>query len=530
MLSLRARLLLPLVATLLAAAVYGAAAIQHATATGAAERLDTAQRLLTGTLDQETGLRGYMLSGDPAFLQPYRRGEKTFEDALSLAHVQLASDRRANNLVVSADEIIEHWRALAEAAIVDVRARGPRRPDPRSLVVRKRLMDDFRTSNTALRRILVAQRDRDERRALWLSVGLSLAVFLLVGGFGSFFVTRRLRAQITATEAENDYRGSQAEFVQTLQAVDTEDEANLMLKRHIRQWQPSREVAVVNRNSSDNRLEAKAATTPALFGMLDGVETRACVAIRLGRVHEQRQGERALLSCELCGADGDALCSPLLVSGRVIGTVLARQPEPFDDATRRLVADSVSQAAPVLGNLRAVAMAESRAATDALTGLPNRRAVNDIIKRMAAQAHRTGQPLAALGLDLDRFKDINDRFGHEKGDEVLAAVAQVMTVTIRESDFAGRLGGEEFIILGPNTAREGALVLAEKVRNAIERVVVPGVSREITASLGVAVLPDEAMDADTLLRRADRALYAAKAAGRNRVESAANPRPAATGR
>jgi diguanylate cyclase len=382
-------------------------------------------------------------------------------------------------------------------------------------------MDDVRASNAALHRVLVDQRDRNERRALWLSVALSLAVFLLVGGFGTFFVTRRLRAQIAGTEAENEYRGAQAEFVQTLQAVDTEDEANLMLKRHIRQWQPGREVAVVHRNSSDNRLEAQAATAPALFATLDAAEPRDCVAIRLGRVHEQREGERALLTCELCGAEGDSLCSPLLVSGRVIGTVLARQPEPFDDATRRLVADSVSQAAPVLGNLRAVAMAESRAATDALTGLPNRRAVNDVIKRMAAQAHRTGQPLAALGLDLDRFKDINDRFGHEKGDEVLAAVAQVMMVTIRESDFAGRLGGEEFVILAPNTASSGALVFAEKLRAAIERVVVPGISREITASIGVAVLPDEAMDSETLLRRADRALYAAKAAGRNRVESQA---------
>src|SRR5436305_13842646 len=128
MLALRARLLLPLVATLLAAAVYAAAAIQHSTATRAADRLDTAQRLLTGQLDQETGLRGYMLSGDDAFLAPYRRGQKTFEDALSLAHVQLAGSDRSSRLVADGDEIVERWRALAESAILDVHARGPHRP------------------------------------------------------------------------------------------------------------------------------------------------------------------------------------------------------------------------------------------------------------------------------------------------------------------------------------------------------------------------------------------------------------------
>src|SRR5262249_38702594 len=141
MLSLRARLLLPVVATLLAAAVYTAAAIQHSTATRAADRLDAAQRLLTGTLDQETGLRGYMLSGDATFLKPYRDGEKTFEDALSLAHVQLVGDKQALRQVVRGDEVIEQWRALAEAAIVDVRAHGPQPAGRRPMVVRKRLMD-----------------------------------------------------------------------------------------------------------------------------------------------------------------------------------------------------------------------------------------------------------------------------------------------------------------------------------------------------------------------------------------------------
>jgi diguanylate cyclase (GGDEF)-like protein len=517
--SLRTRILLPVVALVLAGVVYGAAAIQRSTATRSADRVQTAQDLLTGMLDQETGLRGFLLSGRSGFLAPYVAGTRHYEEALSLAHVQLARNRDAARAVAHADAIAERWRVLAEDAIADTRATGVHTQPRDALLERKRLMDAFRGADDALHATLVSQRERDQRLALWLSVGLSLAVFLLVGGVGTIVVTRRVRAHMAAAEAENEYRGSQAEFVQTLQAVDSEQEANVLLQRHIRQWTPDREVVVANRNNSDNRLETSGDGDGALREALDTAEPRACVAIRLGRAHEQRAGEQGLLSCELCGAGGDALCSPLVISGRVIGSVAVRQPEPFDDATRRRIADSVSQAAPVVGNLRAVAMAETRAATDALTGLPNRRAVADTLKRMSAQAQRTGHPLAALALDLDYFKDVNDRFGHDKGDEVLATVAQTMAATIRESDFAGRLGGEEFVIFAPNTGADGALILAEKVRAAIEGIEIAGVSRAITISIGVAVQPDDALDGEMLMRRADRALYAAKERGRNRVEA-----------
>ena len=173
--------------------------------------------------------------------------------------------------------------------------------------------------------------------------------------------------------------------------------------------------------------------------------------------------------------------------------------------------------------MRNLAIAELRAATDALTGLANRRAIQDTLRRMVAQAMRAGGPLSAIAVDLDHFKQINDRFGHDKGDDVLAAAAQTLTGTLRTSDFVGRQGGEEFIVLLPDTDLEGALVAAENLRAEIERIEIAGVDRPITASFGVAVLPADALDADGLLRHADRALYAAKDRGRNRVEIANTP-------
>jgi diguanylate cyclase (GGDEF)-like protein len=212
------------------------------------------------------------------------------------------------------------------------------------------------------------------------------------------------------------------------------------------------------------------------------------------------------------------LCSPLLVGGEVIGSVLTELPRSLDERIERSIRDAVSLAAPVLGNLRNLAIAELRAATDGLTGLPNRRALHDHVRRLVATADRNLAPLSALMCDLDHFKQINDQFGHGGGDEVLAAVGALMPSTLRATDFAGRYGGEEFLILLPGTDAEGARLIAEKIRQAVGHIHVPAVERRVTVSIGVATLPTHATDADSLERAADRALYAAKAAGRDRVE------------
>jgi diguanylate cyclase (GGDEF)-like protein len=162
-------------------------------------------------------------------------------------------------------------------------------------------------------------------------------------------------------------------------------------------------------------------------------------------------------------------------------------------------------------------LAEFRANNDSLTGLPNKRATDDTLKRMVAQASRSITPLAAAMLDLDHFKQVNDRFGHAKGDEVLAAVGAALRSCLRASDFAGRFGGEELLLLLPDTSAEGAAPLAERIRSTIASIRVPGVERMITVSIGIADLIQHGGDDAGLLRQADRALYSAKATGRNRV-------------
>jgi diguanylate cyclase (GGDEF)-like protein len=210
----------------------------------------------------------------------------------------------------------------------------------------------------------------------------------------------------------------------------------------------------------------------------------------------------------------------LLVSGEVIGSVLIDHAEPFDAEDNLRIRDSVTQAAPVLANLRNLAIAELRAATDALTGLPNKRAVRDTLTRMVAHATRVGSSLAVAFLDLDHFKQINDTYGHERGDEVLAAVAEAMRDTVRGSDFVGRYGGEEFLLLLPDSDAAAAHAAGTAIRAAIAQISLPAIDRPITASIGIAIFPTDSADTETLVRSADRALYAAKSNGRDRIEFA----------
>jgi diguanylate cyclase (GGDEF)-like protein len=329
-----------------------------------------------------------------------------------------------------------------------------------------------------------------------------------------------------ALAGDRAYRAAQDAFSDAMQVAETEREAHGVLKLHIERWVPDSEVVVLNRHSATDELEATTVLSAGspLHEALEDAAPRACLAVRLARMHDSAADPPPLLECELCGRTArESTCVPLQVSGEVIGSVLVEHERLLHADEHRRIEDTVSQAGPTLANLRNLALAEARAATDPLTGLPNRRSVQAALKRTIAQAGRTLSPMAVLVLDLDHFKQINDTFGHDRGDAVLAAVGDVLSHALRTSDFVGRNGGEEFIALLPDTGVEGALEAAEKLRRAIERLTVPGIDRPVTASVGAAVYPHTAADAESLLRVADRALYAAKANGRNRAELAETP-------
>jgi diguanylate cyclase (GGDEF)-like protein len=157
---------------------------------------------------------------------------------------------------------------------------------------------------------------------------------------------------------------------------------------------------------------------------------------------------------------------------------------------------------------------------DGLTELLNRRAMDDLLRDEARRAVRTNQPFALLMVDADYFKAINDRFGHAAGDEALRYLAQILNALMRDSDRVGRFGGEEFIVLLPNTSSTEALNAAERLRDALLRRpwAWQGESLRLTVSTGVAAWRGPHDEVDLLLKRADAAMYRAKSLGRDRFE------------
>jgi diguanylate cyclase (GGDEF)-like protein len=512
------RLQLAFVAAALAigGAVWFTATAQRSTATARAHRLADAQTLEDTTLYQE--LEAGLSNESPAHrLEEFLTKEAEYGVVVARVRADAHGDRAVLRALARADQLHQRWLVLAR------RAFSARAPDAEQADQRHDLIEQLGDAVIGLRTAIGAHQDADQGVLEWILVLLSAGVTLIAGGVGGFVAGRRQRRAVARDQRERRYRETQAEFAATMQIVHDEPEAHDLVRRHLERTLPESTVVVLNRNNSANRLEAATPISPDSHlarAIADGVEPRACVAARLGRTHEDDPADSALLRCELCGKQANSTCTPLLVSGEVIGSVLVEHAAPLDATDRERVTETVAQASPVIGNLRNLAIAELHAATDSLTGLPNRRALHDALRRMIAQAGRSLAPLAAVALDLDHFKQINDRFGHEKGDDVLAAVGRLLADTVRESDLAARAGGEEFCILLPDTDLDGALDVAEKLRAAIARVEVPGVDTTITGSFGVAAFPLHAMDTPTLLRKSDRALYIAKQHGRNRVEAA----------
>jgi diguanylate cyclase (GGDEF)-like protein len=191
--------------------------------------------------------------------------------------------------------------------------------------------------------------------------------------------------------------------------------------------------------------------------------------------------------------------------------------------TLTLVAAGVVLIAMLASFRRLKARAEHEATIDPLTGLANRRSVDLALDQLFARSRRSGAPLGVVSLDLDLFKQVNDRYGHQTGDAVLVAVARLLTRSCRTGDVVARVGGEEFLIVLPDTDDPGTQVVAEKIRALVAGMTVPTMHRQMTGSLGGSTLRTDDSGVIALLRRVDVALYQAKQRGRNRVVMAPTP-------
>lgn len=214
----------------------------------------------------------------------------------------------------------------------------------------------------------------------------------------------------------------------------------------------------------------------------------------------------------------DAPRYDVLLVGQPLGELRFTRTRPFNETETPLLETVATTLAHPLRNALLYRDAVKAAACDPLTGVSNRASLEAMLEREVGLARRYDTPLSVIMLDVDRFKHINDTFGHLVGDSVLKALVRYVSACVRDSDLMFRYGGEEFVIVLSNTSSEGAALLAERIRTAVadEPVRWRDVTVPITVSLGVAGL-GEHDDPEQLLGRADQALYRSKNEGRNQV-------------
>lgn len=219
------------------------------------------------------------------------------------------------------------------------------------------------------------------------------------------------------------------------------------------------------------------------------------------------------------------ICLPLKSKNRVLGVIELINPfegEAFDSSVLRLLATIADFAAIAVENARNFERVQQLVITDDLTGLYNARHMHRLIDYEIERARRYNTPVALVFIDLDHFKQVNDTYGHLVGSRLLAEVGGFLQENVRKVDLAARYGGDEFVLVLPATNKSGAMILCNHLCNLLRNrpfVTEDGVTLRITASFGVAALPEDAADKAELLRQADRAMYEVKATSRDGVRS-----------
>jgi diguanylate cyclase (GGDEF)-like protein/PAS domain S-box-containing protein len=263
------------------------------------------------------------------------------------------------------------------------------------------------------------------------------------------------------------------------------------------------------------------------------VQKQECWALRRGEVHVAEQGNGALhCSHASARANYSSACAPVMTQDGPIGlitlewardTALENDREVSLERHRALLKTMADRLGTALSNIKLRVRLEEDSIRDPLTRLYNRRFMDDWLRRELRRSVRSQQRISLIIGDIDHFKRLNDRYGHDMGDRVLQLVAQEMTGALREEDVVCRMGGEEFVLLLPGASLEAATERANQIRSRIKAMPISDGGKDlcpVTISMGVAMSPAHSIIGSELLKSADEALYRAKQAGRDRVEVA----------
>ncbi len=312
------------------------------------------------------------------------------------------------------------------------------------------------------------------------------------------------------------------ELVELLQSCLTLEEAHSQVARVLPRFFPVG--ALLMLNASRNLLDSVAAwgsasTKPGPFPP-DG-----CWALRRGRAHLVQANNFGLLCGHVDQTSAASLCIPLMAQGEYLGVLHLQDPALSADPQivqrkQKFATTLAEQMSLAFANLMLRETLKYQSVRDSLTGLFNRRHMEESLARELLRAARNGKPVAVLMIDLDHFKRFNDSAGHEAGDALLRELGSLLSSNIRGGDIACRYGGEEFLIILVDAALQFAHQRAEALKEQVRNMQIHHrgqMLHQVTVSIGVAGFPDHGTSAQQIINLADKALYKAKTSGRNRV-------------
>ncbi len=529
------------------------------------------ETLLRNVTEMDAATRGYLLLKRPSLLRAYataaRSASRELAILLGLAQGNTYESQQVAAVQSAVNQMEADWAnpALIEAEqgqLPDL-AETLKAGNARVAALRAQLLD-LLAQNRAASSDAVIQTDRVMSRALLLGVGMAIlfgAALLLLTRLVTSTIGLPVRQLIDASErvgrgdfqpplpppVENEFGVLSKSFANMTAALRREREELSALKRfteavtqctsenevydHVlhslqQRFQPQ-QVIIFKLKPEEDFLEAVATLVPLPAELRDWpvMEGRySCKAVRMGRpfrVNDVTEeplcpGRFALPTA------GSYYCGPLIAGGIIIGAIRLQGAKGMWTPERESLLESyLSAASTALSNLRLLQTMREQANIDSLTGLYNRRFLEEYARKLMAMARRKESPLGFIMMDLDHFKSFNDIYGHEIGDHILRQFAKTVTQTMRETNLTARFGGEEFVVLLPDTGAKACVLVAERIRKAVTHMAVPSGTEkplpQITVSLGIAVYPDHGTELEEVLQASDKALYESKRAGRNRT-------------
>lgn len=526
---------LALVALVVVASGLIARDLYHTNADRAAttDRLQALDRLAIVVLNAETNHRAYLLTQDATFEGRSRQYAEQARTLVAAWHGGAhAPAIRAHDIDAVRDAIVARLDALA--GIRDAFERGGHEETAPLIAQRNGTiaMERFTVARDHVVEIETAHladlrhRSGTSGTLLFYLLGAGALLNLLLLGAVYYAMRSDLRAQsrlLGQLKRTGGQLGYLNEMSGALLSCTSQAEANRVTRHFLGLLLPGTAGELYMYRASRNQLELQTTWGDPPGPVPDAIHADECWALRRGDTHLAREGSD--LRCDHVSDDATrSCCVPMMALGESIGLlhVLCDEDDYFDGEALRLVETVSAQIASAMANLNLRAALRSQSIKDPLTGLYNRRYLEETMQREELRARREGVPVSLVMVDLDRFKALNDEHGHQAGDLVLKRVGGELAHGIRGEDIACRYGGEEFTLVLPGATLDDAVARAERLRAAVESLGIPAGGQElrVTASFGVANFPSHGNDWQRVLELADAALYQAKREGRNRVVAA----------